>query len=389
MDNSKAVQDSLARIESKLTAVESRLNSDRRETESRLDVLERSGLSEGAVTPSPGLNLRRINQATERMARAQGQSQILAEYLEEAQSMVSRVMLFRKEHEGYSKWQSIGFDSESVDPIDTRNQSSPIIRAAANKQVVACGDGLGETFPWLRESKPPPLMTLCIPLVFGDCVPMVLYLESAHEMPIDSLELLTHQVVLILKNQYLQQLTALDSGQAEGAVADKLASPEPLQSTEQEQSPADAMIERSASKISEDPAAVIIEETMQRPAETSEKEVAESLEAPQKQGPLEPADLIRSAVPADQEPILKFSKDPEPEVEEPDPSPVLTLPKDPEPEGQAPESDLVEPRPNNPEIPVEVASQEEASGTIPLSSPPEFSYKKVPSKDGDSSKDDL
>jgi hypothetical protein len=49
---------------------------------------------------------------------------------------------------------------------------------------------------------------VCIPLVFGDSVPVVLYADSSASIPLDSLEMLTHLGVLVLKNHYLQRLAA-------------------------------------------------------------------------------------------------------------------------------------------------------------------------------------
>ena len=83
MDYSKALQDSLAGIESKLAAIESQLETTTRQIESRMDGLENGHLNQAdAAPPSTEAALSRINEAARSMAKAESQSQILTAYLE-------------------------------------------------------------------------------------------------------------------------------------------------------------------------------------------------------------------------------------------------------------------------------------------------------------------
>ena len=277
MEKSKALQDSLAGVESKLDALEAWLKADRRHIESRLDALEKGPLDPGGTAPtSVEVTFGRMNAATERIAGAGSQRQVLAAYLEEATAMASRGILFLKEGEQYSKWQSIGFESAQVEPISPQDQSGPIIRAASNQQVVVSGENLEEKFFWLSESGESPRMSLCIPLVFGDIVPVVLYLDSLDAMPVDSLELLTQLAVLILKNQYLQQLTALESFQGVDVVAEGIEFPEPLQFSQDEEMPVAETIEEPVAVKPDEPIELIAEEATLQLAGTSSEEETQS-----------------------------------------------------------------------------------------------------------------
>ncbi len=55
---------------------------------------------------------------------------------------------------------------------------------------------------------------MCIPLVFEDLVPVVLYADSSDSILLDALELLTHLTVLFLKNHFLQRLVSSEEVKA-------------------------------------------------------------------------------------------------------------------------------------------------------------------------------
>lgn len=375
MDNSKALQDSLAGIENKLAAIESQLEATRGQIESRLDALEKGHLDEGETAPSSaGVTLSRINEAMGRMAGAESQSQVLAAYLEEALAMASRGILFLKEGEQYSQWQSIGFDSAQVEPISTQDQSSPIIRAATNKQVVVSGENLEETISWLSESGESPRVSLCIPLVFGDTVPVVLYLDSSDEVPVHSLELLTQLAVLILKNQYLQQLTALKSSQGGEVVAEEIESPEPLQFGQEEEKPVAEKTEEPAAVTGDEPNELMAEEPTRQLAGTSSEEETHSPEGVEDDPQSEPDTLRQEETEADSEQTVPLPNYTAPEGPAADSEQTVPLPNYTPPEGPAadPEQTVILPNYTPPE--------EEAADPEPVPEPPGFSYKKVPAR---------
>ena len=409
MDNSKASQDPLAATESRL-----------QEIESRLDKLESGPLSTGETAlSSAGVELSRINEAIGKMAEAESQSEILAVYLEEALSLANRGILFLKEDEAYSKWQSIGFDSVQVEPVGTHDQSSPIIRAAADRTVIVRGENLDEAFPWLSGGEPP-RMSLCIPLVFKDAVPVVLYLDSPDEIPVDSLELLTHLAVLILKNQYLQQPPTLESTEGEEAAAEAIPSPEPSQSSEKEEEPSGETSEEPAAMI-EEAAEATTEEPVLQLAGTGNEEETPSPQGSEDDAQPQGDSLTGEGTEADPEPSLAMPKEVEAqESESPEPSlaspdvpaaeeeeselePALTLQSDPAPEGAQEDLEQTavvssevsdpevaqaaaepsspqkkEPDPQPEEAPAEPASEPEAAASKPVPELAEFSYRKVP-----------
>ena len=380
MDNSKALQDSLAAIESKLVAIESRLQ----EIESRLDKLESEPLNTGETAlSSAGVELSRINEAIKKMAEAETQSEILAVYLEEALSLANRGILFLKEDEGYSKWQSIGFDSVQVEPVGTHNQSSPIIRAAADRTVIVRGEHLDEAFPWLSSGEPP-RMSLCIPLVFKDAVPVVLYLDSPDEIPVDSLELLTHLAVLILKNQYLQQPPTLES--TEGGEAAEPTTEEPVlqlagtgneeetpspQGSEDDAQPQTDPSTREETQADPEPTLAMPKEVAAKGSESPEPSLAPPDVPAAEEGESEP------------EPALTLQNDPAPEGAQEDPEQTVVMSSDvsdPEVEAAAESSSPQEkePDPQPEEAPAEPASEPEAAAPKPVPELAEFSYRKVP-----------
>jgi hypothetical protein len=305
LDNSKALQDSLAGIESRLTAIESQLETNRRQIESSLSALQKGPLKEEETAPlSAGEAFGRINQATESMAEAESQSQVLAAYLEQATAMASRGILFLKEGEQYIEWQSIGFDSVQVEPISTQDQSDPIIRATSSQQVVVSGENLEGDFPWLSESEKSSRMSLCMPLVFGDTVPVVLYLDSPDEVPVAFLELLTHLAVLILKNQYLQQLTALESPDGGGFVIEGGESPEPLQFGQDEAKPLAETIQEPASVKPDGPTEMTAGDPTSQPAGTRSDEETRLPEDTQEIPQPEPVNPEEATVDSEQTLIL-------------------------------------------------------------------------------------
>ncbi len=216
MSRSQTLRDSLAGIQEKLTAVESQLETAKEEIESRLKALDcppqldrdTPAVTQKSPSIASGLELKRVNAAHQKLATGKTQEQILATYFEEAQALVSRGILFLKEEEKYLPWKAIGFDLEHVQAVEGQDQENPIIRAAMQRQIVFSEGDLDHTFPWSKQSGKASQMAVCIPLVFGDSVPVVLYADSSASLPLDSLELLTHLVVLVLKNHYLQRLAA-------------------------------------------------------------------------------------------------------------------------------------------------------------------------------------
>ena len=214
MLSSEILRDSLAGIQKKLAAIEFQLETTKQEIESSFKALDR--LPEGESSPfrqvssslAPGLALKRMNTANQKFSAGKTQEEILTAYLGEVKTFVSRGVLFLKKDESYVPWKAVGFDLQHIQIQEKGDQKNPIIRAAQHRQIVATRRDLDRTFPWLNGSGELPREAVCIPLVFEDLVPVVLYTDSSDSILLDALELLTHLAVLVLKNHYLLRLVA-------------------------------------------------------------------------------------------------------------------------------------------------------------------------------------
>ncbi len=222
--SAEILRDSLAGIQKKLAAIEFQLETTKQEIESSFRVLDR--LPEGESNPlrqvpssmAPGVALKRMNGANQKLSAGKTQEEILTAYLGEVKSFVSRGVLFLKKDERYLPWKAVGFDLQHIQTQEKGDQKNPIIRAAQHRQILAIRRDLDRTFPWLNGSGELPREAVCIPLVFEDLVPVVLYADSSDSILLDALELLTHLAVLVLKNHYLQGLVASEEAKAKPKV---------------------------------------------------------------------------------------------------------------------------------------------------------------------------
>ena len=220
MLSSEILRDSLAGIQKKLAAIEFQLETTKQEIESSFKVLDR--LPEGESNPlrqvpssiAPGLALKRMNSANQKFSAGKTQEEILTAYLGEVEAFVGRGVLFLKKDERYVPWKAVGFDLQQIQTQEKGDQNNPIIRAVQHRQIIAIRRDLDRTFPWLNGSGDLPREAVCIPLVFEDLVPVVLYADSSDSILLDALELLTHLAVLVLKNHYLQGRVASEETQA-------------------------------------------------------------------------------------------------------------------------------------------------------------------------------
>jgi len=212
--SSEILRDSLAGIQKKLADIEFQLKTTKQEIESSFKALER--LPKGESNPlrqapssiAPGLALKRMNRANRKFSAGKTQEEILTAYLGEVETFVSRGVLFLKKDQRYVPWKAVGFDLQHIQTQEKGDHENPIIRAAQHRQIVATSGDLDRTFPWLNGSGELPREAVCIPLVFEDLVPVVLYADSSDSILLDALELLTHLAVLVLKNHSLQGLVA-------------------------------------------------------------------------------------------------------------------------------------------------------------------------------------
>lgn len=198
--------DPFSELESLIAELRGELNSKLQRLQ---DLLQREEVrkpvaAEPAVTE--GVNLAYVNAAFQRIAMAKTQEEILENYLRESQGVMDRAILFLNKDAQYVPWKSLGFAAGSIEAISAGDPNDPIVRAAEQKRLIYRSDGVELVFPWLRNAGDLPRNCVCVPLIFEDFVPIVLYGDSSRPIPIDTVELLTHLGVLTLKNNYLQSL---------------------------------------------------------------------------------------------------------------------------------------------------------------------------------------
>lgn len=199
--------DRLGRIEAELAEVKSQAGAQIGSMKSFLESDQVARMS--GPEAAPGAELSLANEAIQKLSVAETQEQILEIFLKETESCVERAVLFLEKEGQYSPWKSMGFPSEGIESLALGDSEDPVVRAASQKQIIYRADGVAESFPWLSQAGAIPGAAVCVPLVFEDVAPVLFYGDSSQPINLDSLELLTHLTVLVLKNHYLE--TALAS----------------------------------------------------------------------------------------------------------------------------------------------------------------------------------
>ncbi len=163
--------------------------------------------------PAAGADVGRANEAIQKLSVGETQEQILEIFLEEVNSLSDRAILFLQRGDSYFAWKGLGFDSSIFDSVQAESDEDPIRRSAREQRIIYRTDDLTEAFPWLTGAGEVPETAVCVPLIFEETTPVVLYVDSSHGIELDSLELLSHLAVLVLKNHYLM-------ARLEGSTAD-------------------------------------------------------------------------------------------------------------------------------------------------------------------------
>ncbi len=148
----------------------------------------------------------RVNYLIRKLIEGSGQEELLEVYLAEVQENLQRGILFRKEEDSYAPWKGFGFSPGLIQEIGSQFPDSAIGRAGAEGCIIYLEQDLTTEFPWLLQDVVPSHAAVCIPFVFEDEVPLVFYGDAERSFSVDLLELSTHIVTLVLKNDYLQEL---------------------------------------------------------------------------------------------------------------------------------------------------------------------------------------
>ncbi len=166
--------------------------------------------------PAQGIDLEQLNQNIRNLCLGQTQEEILDRFLKQSAPYVDRALLFLEKDGRYTPWKSMGFELRHVEGVVAFEPDDPIVRSAQQQRILYRADGIEDVFGWLTQAGERPATCVCVPMVFGDGrVPLVLYADSDRAISINSLELLSHLTVLVLKNHYLQYLieTGAQAGQ--------------------------------------------------------------------------------------------------------------------------------------------------------------------------------
>ena len=155
-----------------------------------------------------GLDLEHIKLILRNLTAGSNQEEILEAYLRETQPLLRRAILFLQQDDSYVPWKGRGFEIEQIAAISQDDRDNPIVQAVERTKIIISRRQLKGIFPWLHEEAEPVSMALCVPLVFEERVPVVLYGDSSDIVSIDSVELISHLAVLVLKNQSLQGMVA-------------------------------------------------------------------------------------------------------------------------------------------------------------------------------------
>ena len=153
--------------------------------------------------PAAGAEVSRANEAIQNLSVGETQEQILEIFLEEVNSLSDRAILFLQKGDAYVAWKGLGFESSVFDSVQAESDEDPIRRSARQQRIIYQTEELTESFTWLAGAGAVPAAAVCIPLVFEATAPVVLYADSSQGIELDSLELLSHLAVLMLKNHFL------------------------------------------------------------------------------------------------------------------------------------------------------------------------------------------
>jgi len=210
-------QSALEEIRSQVAAVQSRLKETQAGLARDLETVETLAvsfdeISEGLDSDAARRAHLRVNYLIRKLVERSGQEKILETYLAEVQEALQRGILFRGEEGSYAPWKGFGFSPGQIQEIGTQSPGSAIGCAGAESRILYLEEDLTSEFPWLLQDVVPAQSAVCIPFVFQDEVPLVLYGDAERSFSVELLELSTHIATLVLKNDYLQELVRRGAG---------------------------------------------------------------------------------------------------------------------------------------------------------------------------------
>ncbi len=156
--------------------------------------------------PEPAVQLTELNEAVKEMSGQETQEAILEVFLQQASRYVERAVLFLNRDTRYLPWKTIGFSEENLQAVTAEDPGDPILRAAQQKRVIYREASPDQRFSWSEQKGALPHAFVCLPVVFGEEVPVVFYGDASEAIALSSLEALGYLAALVLKNNYLEHL---------------------------------------------------------------------------------------------------------------------------------------------------------------------------------------
>lgn len=148
--------------------------------------------------------LKRINELVAGLAGRATQEEILEGLLEDSQHFSERAILFRKGMDtDFYPWKSIGFEASALEGLTFVPGEDPVSESFRSRSLQVLTAAPERLLPWLTESPPLPRQAACIPLVFDEFVPVVLYVDTSGSLDVDAIELSSHVTALVVKNHFL------------------------------------------------------------------------------------------------------------------------------------------------------------------------------------------
>lgn len=206
------VGQALEGLSHKLEVVESVLHSLKKELSSSVSKLDSMSQPQPAnqTSAKPSVVSGDLLRTLQDLSSGATQEQILDTLLEQTGGYLDRAVIFVEKGNELVPWRSSGLLNSDLQSIARDNDSNPIARAAAGHRMVYLEGGLKDAFPWFLYSEQTPSAAVCVPIVFEDTAPIVLYGDSEGDLDLDSLEVIVQWTGLVLKNNYLGVLVSRD-----------------------------------------------------------------------------------------------------------------------------------------------------------------------------------
>ena len=170
---------------------------------SLLALLRGSGTERG-LGQSPGVDA--VDSFLVELSRQNTQQDILSVLLTATGTLADRSILFQVEGTEILPIHGVGLAGEQVEELRLAAESEPFKEVLESLEEIVLRENPAEVLPWLEKLGEPPATALIVPLVFGSSAPLLLYVDSSHEISNTTIQLLVRLTVVYLQNHYMAYL---------------------------------------------------------------------------------------------------------------------------------------------------------------------------------------